>query len=51
MIAVPLLGGREEPEVISEASFDTFGIKTRVSLDYEATPIDWNGVVYNPGPA
>jgi hypothetical protein len=51
MIAVPLLGGREEPEVVSEASFDTFGIKTRVSLDYEAAPIDWNGIVYNPGPA
>ncbi|MFH5926438.1 head maturation protease, ClpP-related [Roseomonas xinghualingensis] len=51
MIAVPLLGGREEPEVVSEASFDTFGIKTRVSLDYEAAPIDWNGLVFNPGPA
>ena len=50
MVAVPLLGGREEPEVISEAHFDTFGVRTRVSLDYEAAPIDWNGIVYNPGP-
>ncbi|WP_161993652.1 head maturation protease, ClpP-related [Muricoccus nepalensis] len=51
IIAVSVLNGREDPEVVTEASFDTFGLKVRVSLDYEAAPIDWNGVYYNPGPA
>jgi ATP-dependent protease ClpP protease subunit len=51
MIAVSVLNGRETPEVVTESSFDTFGLKVRVSLDYEAAPIDWNGVYYNPGPA
>jgi ATP-dependent Clp endopeptidase proteolytic subunit ClpP len=49
VIAVALLGGRETPEVVTEESFDTFGIKLRVSLDYEAAPIDYRGVYYNPG--
>lgn len=49
IIAVSVLNGRETPEVVTEASFDTFGLKVRVSLDYEAAPIDWNGVYYNAG--
>jgi ATP-dependent protease ClpP protease subunit len=51
LVAVPLLNGSETPDVVSEASFDTFGVKVRVSLDYEAAPIDTIGVYYNPGPA
>ncbi|WP_156963907.1 head maturation protease, ClpP-related [Muricoccus aerilatus] len=51
VIAVSLLNGVEAPQVATEASFETFGLKVRVSLDYEAAPIDWTGVYYNPGPA
>ncbi|WP_424138172.1 head maturation protease, ClpP-related [Roseomonas chloroacetimidivorans] len=51
VIAVSLLNGVEDPQVATEASFETFGLKVRVSLDYEAAPIDWVGVYYNPGPA
>jgi hypothetical protein len=51
VIAVPLLGGRETPMVDTEASFETYGVKVRIGLDYEATPIDWNGIYFNPGPA
>jgi ATP-dependent protease ClpP protease subunit len=51
VVAVPLLNGVETPDVVAEASFDTFGVKVRVSLDYEAAPIDTIGVYYNPGPA
>jgi hypothetical protein len=50
-IVVPLLGGRQDPNVDTEQHFETFGVKVRVWLDYEAAPADWNGVVYNPGPA
>ena len=51
VVAVPLLNGVETPDVVAESSFDTFGVKVRVSLDYEAAPIDTIGVYYNPGPA
>jgi hypothetical protein len=49
LIAVPLLGGQETPAVTTEAHFDTFGVKVRVALDYEAAPIDTIGVWFNAG--
>jgi ATP-dependent protease ClpP protease subunit len=49
VIAVSLLNGRDTPEVVTRQSFNTFGIDVRVSLRYEAAPIDYNGVVFNPG--
>lgn len=51
VVAVSLLNGVETPFVDTEASFDTFGLKVRVGLDYEAAPIDFTGVYYNPGPS